>query len=822
MKPLGTVRNVFAQTWLASQIRGAFGSTVPGPAPAPERKHTRRQRPQFGIEALEPRLLLSADVNYPDAGNLTDEFVTDLTLKIEDDGGLKIRLYETANLSNEVFESSILATENEINLSRFGPSATDGLFGDTIRIDMASLALLGPTGDALTITFEGGVQDVFADEIILSGNATLDFGLTITGNARITAPDDLTLTGGADLVLEVDITSEDLVPDAVSADADDYYANVDAVIDVSGHLSADDIALRATSTLSLDNGSLGLGSFHIALIAGFSDAAVNIGTGAEIDATGNLTVAAVSNVRAIASFQSDAGKTDTDTDAVVAVVGIESNAYARVSGNATIDVGGDIVLSADNVVIAGARADGSTGGAGATLGLAAIVSRTEASIAGTGVVAADTVAVTAGSENTLTSLAKSTSKGATDDGDGDPDTKTKSQEALADNDAATSDGDVSLAGAVAVGILDAETTAFVNSSGSVTITGLLDVTARSVNEAQTTADGGTTTIDGTNGTAVGIAVGIGVGLVENHAYVDGSGISAGSLNVRALMGQRDNVAFAQTDVDATAETISLLDGAHGLKTGDEVVYQQGAAATVIGGLANGTHYFVNVQDDGTVKLYDTAQHAEEGDADGLVLLTATGSASGHSFQVAAQQHRFTVEATSGASGGATGVAGALALGVMISDASATVRSDISVSGNVVITSENFAASSVKASGKQEGGGDLGIGISFALNVGETDTEAAIRNEADITGADDVTLSASSKNKMETTAEGGGAGATAVTPVFAISVSNNTTSASLGVLTGGTMTVGDDLSASASHEGSVKTVAEVPPRPAKPASASRWR
>jgi WD40 repeat protein len=48
--------------------------------------------------------------------------------------------------------------------------------------------------------------------------------------------------------------------------------------------------------------------------------------------------------------------------------------------------------------------------------------------------------------------------------------------------------------------------------------------------------------------------------------------------------------------------------------------------TAIGGLTDGNDYFVNVQSDGTVKLYDTKEHATAGGSTGLVDLTGTTGA----------------------------------------------------------------------------------------------------------------------------------------------------------------------------------------------------
>ncbi|UUZ54385.1 hypothetical protein LP419_39560 [Massilia sp. H-1] len=71
----------------------------------------------------------------------------------------------------------------------------------------------------------------------------------------------------------------------------------------------------------------------------------------------------------------------------------------------------------------------------------------------------------------------------------------------------------------------------------------------------------------------------------------------------------------------------------------------------------------------------------------------------------------------------------VAIGVAISKTAAEIRDGTVVTvsgGNVVVSAENLNESSVKSSGKQTGGGDLGVGASFALNIGETDTDALMK------------------------------------------------------------------------------------------------
>src|SRR6476469_9516129 len=124
------------------------------------------------MEALEPRLLLSADIDYHPIPNPLAS--TEFTLSIVNSGGLKVRLVDGD--ANVVSETAITAGDDGvINVSR----ATGGaLFADTVTVDLDSLHLLNAYGDDITINFSGGLQDVFQDHLILEGDAVLTVGLT--------------------------------------------------------------------------------------------------------------------------------------------------------------------------------------------------------------------------------------------------------------------------------------------------------------------------------------------------------------------------------------------------------------------------------------------------------------------------------------------------------------------------------------------------------------------------------------------------------------------------------------------------------------------
>src|SRR5690606_35034165 len=121
------------------------------------------------------------------------------------------------------------------------------------------------------------------------------------------------------------------------------------------------------------------------------------------------------------------------------------------------------------------------------------------------------------------------------------------------------------------------------------------------------------------------------------------------------------------------------------------------------------------------------------------------------------------------------------------------------------SAENVAQNKAHAKASQAGGGSIGVGASVALNIGETDTHATIGEDATVSGAGDIALSATSGNALDTYAEGGSEGGTAVTPVVAISVANNDTHAI--IRDGADLTAGGAVTLSAEHEGSTVTVAE---------------
>src|SRR6202008_2691543 len=96
----------------------------------------------------------------------------------------------------------------------------------------------------------------------------------------------------------------------------------------------------------------------------------------------------------------------------------------------------------------------------------------------------------------------------------------------------------------------------------------------------------------------------------NLAYIGQSTVEDGGLTLGAARAARDIAFDPASKVNATDNTIDAGDS--GLRSGDAVVYRHGDGGSDTGGLTDGTTYYVNVQTDGKLKLYDTRANALAG------------------------------------------------------------------------------------------------------------------------------------------------------------------------------------------------------------------
>ena len=205
----------------------------------------------------------------------------------------------------------------------------------------------------------------------------------------------------------------------------------------------------------------------------------------------------------------------------------------------------------------------------------------------------------------------------------------------------------------------------------------------------------------------------------------------------------------------------------------------GSASTNKDGTAVGIGIAINVG------FMDTSALVESGatiDAEGFKAEALMKDVSGDTT------HKFGASATSGASGGDTGVAGSFALNYDETDTEAGIAAGASVdagAGNVVVSAANTTEATVEAKSKAAGA-DTGAGVSVGINIaGNNATRALV--DGTLSGGADVTLSATGSHKLDTLAQGGGKAAdgTGVGGALALTVAmNNDTEASLGAdLTG---------------------------------------
>lgn len=161
-----------------------------------------------------------------------------------------------------------------------------------------------------------------------------------------------------------------------------------------------------------------------------------------------------------------------------------------------------------------------------------------------------------------------------------------------------------------------------------------------------------------------------------------------------------------------------------------------------------------------------------------------------------QKNDFSANAKSGAGASQVGVAGALAVNVVVNTSEALVEGESGTTvdaddGDVAIKAASDSASTV-TSGATVTGTDqnakVGVGASIGVNVVVNTTKAEVEDGATLADAGKLTLEADAGHTLSTTVTGGAAGAkVSITPVAAVAVGVNTTQARLG-----TAATGSDL------------------------------
>ncbi|MEO8158895.1 MAG: LEPR-XLL domain-containing protein, partial [Betaproteobacteria bacterium] len=504
------------------------------------------QRRRFLLETLEPRVLLSADVTY---GALAPHDMTLVAEHVGSDDVLK--LYETG--TSNVVTSVILDDSLDVNVIIKRDTLADAN-GDRIRIDLDSMNLLNTfvssNGGMLNIDVQGGTETPLSDDHVnlteTGSPTTLAFGLHVTSSSDLViGVGNLTLAGdfhvdakdliafGAsridagvnDINLTVNSTSDGLLGSGL-------LANSAAAITIDGGwLTGHDITIEAKSTVNVTPSLPDFDVLHVSIATVDSNASVVIkdnlahSSFATITASGNLTVHAFSDVTVSAVIQPDSTGTNTDVDAAAAITHITSASKVGVEGNSALNAtSGDIQLHADNTVHATTTANAANASKGAAVAVTHINGDTTAYISGGSAASAHTIDLVAASTRTATTTAISAAEGATSSAGGTNKSEQALQDPNADSDtsdrAASSGGNVDLAGAVAVSVVNNTTEAYLSGTGLLTAsTGNISVHAQSTTESITKADGSTT---GGTGSGVGIGVAINIASSNTKAHLDNS------------------------------------------------------------------------------------------------------------------------------------------------------------------------------------------------------------------------------------------------------------------------------------------------------------
>lgn len=173
------------------------------------------------------------------------------------------------------------------------------------------------------------------------------------------------------------------------------------------------------------------------------------------------------------------------------------------------------------------------------------------------------------------------------------------------------------------------------------------------------------------------------------------------------------------------------------------------------------------------------------------------------------KNNFDTTATSGAGGEDVGIAGSIASNKIDTQSAASVGAAAVVTlagGDLGISSENNTISTAKAlpGTAPTAGADKGVGASFVRNIVANRSYTDLVNGASVLGARNVSLTASAENAVETEAHGGASGGTAIVPLVAVSLVNNSTHAILG--TGSLLQTTGDVTLGATQQASTTTKA----------------
>ncbi|MEM7745033.1 MAG: LEPR-XLL domain-containing protein, partial [Pseudomonadota bacterium] len=687
---------------------------------------------------------------------------------------------DTATLSQSGNQYTIASTDpfgvvtfESVTFTQPSSSLTINL-GEDLDIPILSRDRLEITGtvdlSGTDLIIEG--QDG-KDEVAILGTLSVD---DLTVNAEeITVSG--TVTSGGNVILNADEEDDGaILPDDGSAPAflsvleGLFVALPEAIVDLSGGTisASGDLTITADAVANVNASPSTLGSVLDASLITILPTAEITMTGTTITAA-NVSAAATATITASFEDQATDDDTDTTSDAAVTVIVVEGGQGNALGGgvatilddDSSISTGGDVVLSATTTMDIDSVADGSGGSAGATLAVTEIGIETTVQVGGTATIGdddgdnPDSISITATTTADVVTASTSTANGAEESGGGE-NSSNQSEQRLADpnqdsntsDQAASSEGSLSFAGAVVVSDYRPSTEAEISTSGAITTDGALTLGATSTDSVSATANGSNT---GSGGTGVGVAVAIGIVDPTVSATLsggsltatDGIGVSATmnageTFTVTATSGAGDSTdvgvagSLAIQSVTATVEAnvsgtvdlngsdLSATATATTSTSTSALPDEDGLTAESLGIGASIALAIIDVQTTAAIA-------ADAAITNGAALtLTATGN------------HTIETQATGGAEASgssATVLTPVVAISLLFSDTQAEIgtgASALSFSGAVDIGASHTASADTNAEGDAEGG-STAIGASLALSIDEQTSTVSLLRDLTSTG-----------------------------------------------------------------------------------------
>ncbi|WP_164773391.1 LEPR-XLL domain-containing protein, partial [Mesorhizobium sp. M7A.F.Ca.CA.004.01.1.1] len=624
--------------------------------------------------------------------------------------------------------------------------------------------------DVTTRSYLGGASSLSASAVSLS--ATIAAGDSFIAQATSGAGEGSKTQVAGSLAINIVITE----------------ASADVAANASINLNGADLSLTANSTTNVVTdavpddasgaaGELGIGG-SVALTIVDNSTSASIRDNATIVAGDAITMIATGNHTAATKAEAGAEGGDVGIGGAVAIDVIDNNTESSIGSGGELDITGNLSASASNHGVSTTLADGDAIGStaiGAAIALAFVDNRAfstsnrnlrsngsiSLSAANDGSSKAESIASAAGAEkdedgNTKADEQRDKEVGLANSKSNDGDSASKS----ANSSGGSGGGDVSVAAALALNVSSSLAVASINDGRTVVAgdgAGVGELNLQSSNNMDATAKADGTAKTSDSGTAVGVAVAINIATMRNEASIGaGSIITADGVKAEAKMKNVGGDVTHRFGAESTS----------------------GASGGDIGVAGSFALSFADTDTLGVIGL----DHADQ-PASGAATVTLTG---GNVLLTAINTTVTTTTATSSGAGsgsGSVGVGASIALGIGLNTTFAGIENGETVSGttgNFTVTATSNDTLTTTAKAGAEGATGIGGAIAVAYFDNDTDAHIGTGGGATITLTGNLAAQASHTGTVHTLADGEAAGSSVgVGASIALNIGEVTNDAFLG-------------------------------------------